>query len=122
MENRQLDAKTRLTKALAAGAVIMSRPNLFKGSIDPEEQVKPAYQKLKGMLQEHYGQINADLLDIAPGSAERQEAIANQLEESGATEDEAVMQQAQAVLDIIYKVDPAAIWATAEAEPPSHLK
>ena len=121
MENRQLDAKTRLTKALAEGAVIMYGTNL-KGSIDPEEQVKPAYQKLKGMLQEHYGQINADLLDIAPGSAERQEAIANQLEESGATEDEAVMQQAQAVLDIIYKVDPAAIWATAEAEPPSHLK
>lgn len=121
MQNNQMDAKTRLTNALSAGAVIMSRPNIIKG-IGPEEQIKPAYLKLKQLLEERYSQVDKDLLDIGPGSAERKEAIANQLAEAGATEDEAVMQQAQAVLDIIYEVDPTAVWATAVAEPPSQLK
>lgn len=121
MGNSQMDAKTRLTKALAAGAVIMSRPNTFEGT-GPESQIKVAYQKLKALLQEQYRQVDEDLLDIGPGSEERQEAMANQLEEAGATEDEAVMQQAQALLDIIYKEDPSAIWASAVAEPPAHLK
>ncbi len=121
MEINQLDNKTKLTKALAAGAVIMSRPNILKG-IGPEEQIKPAYLKLKALLEKEYGQVNEDLLDIAPGSAERQDTLANQLAQAGATEDEAVMGQAQTLLEIIYEVDPTSIWASAEAEPPSHLK
>lgn len=121
MQKSQMDAKTRLTKALAAGAVIMSRPNTFEG-IGPESQIKAAYQKLKALLQERYGQVNEDLLDIGPGSEERQETMANQLEESGATKDEMVMQQAQTVLDVIGQADPTAVWASTVAEPPSHLK
>jgi hypothetical protein len=121
MENQQMDAKTRLTKALAAGAVIMSRPNIIKG-IGPDTQIKTAYLKLKETLQARYKQVDEDLLDIGPGSEERQETMANQLEEAGATEDEVIMQQAQELLDIIYKVDPSAIWASAVAEPPAHLK
>jgi len=121
MKKSQIDAAARLTKALSAGAVIMSRPNLIEG-IGPEDQIKAAYLKLKALLQNEYGQVDEDLLDIGPGSAERQEAIANQLEAAGATEDEAVMQQAQKLLDIIDEADPAAIWASTVAEPPSPLK
>lgn len=116
-----MEKHEKLTRALAAGSVIMSRPNTFKG-IGPEEEIEIAYHKLKRMLQEQYGQVDEDLLDIGPGSEKRQAAMTRQLEETGAAEDEAILQQAQALLEIIYKVEPTAIWASAVAEPPSHLK
>lgn len=117
----QLDAKTKLTIALAAGAVIMFRPNIFRGEAAMAE-LETAYQKLKALIRARYRQVDENLLDIAPGSAERQEALANQLVAAGATEDEVVVQQAQTLLDIIAEKDPDAIWAAAPAEPPAQLK
>ena len=74
------------------------------------------------MLAASYPQVNVDLLDIAPGSEARQQQVTQQLAESGAAEDDAILQQAQTLLDIIAEKDPTAVWATAVAQPPSQLK
>lgn len=113
--------RSKLVKALSAGAVIMSRPNIVEG-IGPETQIKADYQKLKAMLAASYPQVDVHMLDIAPGSEARQETIAQQLEASGAAEDADILQQARVLLDIIKEEDPSAVWATAVAEPPAHLK
>jgi hypothetical protein len=110
-----------ITKALAAGAVAMLRPNL-RDRHESQREIEEAYKTLKAMIEAHYGQVGVDLLEIGPGSAERQAAIAQQLDEAGATEDEDILRQAQLVLDIISEEDPTALWASEVAEPPPHLR
>jgi hypothetical protein len=120
-QNESMNAKSMITKALAAGAVAMLRPNL-RDRHESQRKIEEAYQTFKAMIEAHYGQVDVDLLEIGPGSAERQAAIAQQLDEAGATEDEDILRQAQLVLDIISEEDPTALWASEVAEPPPHLR
>lgn len=117
----EMDPKSMLTKALSAGAVAMLRPNL-KGRHESQREIAHAYEKLKLMLEEKYGQVDADLMDIGPASAERKELIAQQLEASGATEDESILRQAQRVLEIIAEENPESLWASEVPEIPPHLR
>ena len=116
-----MDAKTTLMKALAAGAVTWFRPNQMD-RLESQKVIGMAYQQLKEMIQERYGQVDVDLLDIGPGSAERQEAIMQQLQEAGVTADEKILHQAQVVLDIIAEENPEALWASEVPKQPSHLE
>jgi hypothetical protein len=120
-QSEHADPQNLLTKALAAGAVAAFRPNLMDR---PESQrvIVAAYQKLKEMIQDQYRQVDVDLLDIGPGSVERQQTIAQQLQAAGVTEDKDVLRQAQLVLDAVAEKDPSALWASEEAKPPAHLK
>jgi hypothetical protein len=120
-QNEQPDPKTILMKALAAGAVASFRPNLM-GLPDSQKDIVLAYQELKEMIQAQYPQIDVDLLDVGPGSAERQEAMTQQLQAAGVTEDKEILRQAQTVLDVIAEENPESVWASDVAEPPSHLK
>jgi hypothetical protein len=117
----RLDAKSMITKALASGAVAMLRPNP-EDKHDSQKGIADAYQALKAMIEKQYEQVEVDLLEIGPGSAERQEAIAQQLDQAGAVEDENILRQAQLVLDIISEEDPTALWASEVIEPPPHLR
>ncbi|MBK8904856.1 MAG: hypothetical protein IPM53_26995 [Anaerolineaceae bacterium] len=117
-----MDASDILVKALAAGATAALRPNRMYLP-DFQKEIMPLYLQLKALLEERYGStVNVDLLDIGPGSAERQEAMAQQLQASGAANDEDVMQLARKLVAIITDENPESIWASNVAEPPEHLK
>lgn len=118
--NEQMDAETRLMKALAVGAVAAFRPNLMN-RLEAQKEIATAYLELKDKIQKRYGRVQVHLLDIAPGSADRQAALAQQLKEAGVTEDEEILKQAQRLLDIVWAEDPEALWATEPADPaPQH--
>lgn len=122
MQNEPLsDGKTLLTKALAAGAVAMLRPNVMKRH-EYKRKIDGAYLDLKESIREKYSQVNVDILDLGPGSAEAQQAMAKQLQDAGATEDEELLRQAEALIEIIIGENPSALWASETAEPPAHLK
>lgn len=119
-QKKQMEAKTLLVKAFSAGAVVAFRPNLM-GRLASQKEIAGAYQKLKEMIAADYGQVDVDMLEIGPGAATRKETLAAQLEEAGVTADERILNQAQAVLDIIAEEDPEAVWATEVADPaPQH--
>ena len=74
-------------------------------------------------METRYGrEVKVDLLDIGPGSAERQEAITQQLQTSGAADDQDVTHLAKKLVAIIADENPESIWATNIAAPPDHLK
>jgi hypothetical protein len=115
-----MDAKTTLIKALAAGALLMMRPNPEAG---PQAQEAPeAYLALKRMIRERYKQVNVDLLDDGPGSAERQQAMAQQLQAAGVVDDEEIVQQAKETLQAIDDEESSTLWASEPADEPAQLK
>jgi hypothetical protein len=120
-KKEDMDSKAALTKALAAGAVLMMRPNQMD---IPESQRAPeqAYLELKRMIQEKYSQVDVDLLDRGPGSEEGQRAMAKQLEDAGVVDDEDILDQANTTLQLIHEEESSALWASEPAEPPAHLR
>jgi hypothetical protein len=121
MKDDYMGSEFIVTKALAAGAVATQRPNLG-GRHEALTEIADAYQALKGMIASQYGQIDVDLLDIGPGSAERQKIITQQLEEAGANDNEAILRQAQLVLDIIAEENPESLWASDTPQSPPHRR
>ena len=117
-----MNASEILMKALAAGATAALRPNQMYRP-DFQKEISPAYLELKAMIKERYGQaVDVNLLNIGPGSPDRQEAVTQQLQTSGAADDEVVLQQAQKLLTIIAAENPESIWASNVTEPPDQLK
>jgi hypothetical protein len=101
--------------AMAAAAAARFRPNAFYQE-RPEEQ---AYLALRHYLAEYYPSVPADILDIGPGSAERQAALKAALQQSGAADDPLVRQGAAHVARLVASEDPAA--ATAVFSQPESL-
>lgn len=122
MSTEQLNASDTLMKVLAAGAVAALRPNRLYVP-DFQQEIMPVYFQLKAMIEERYGQsVDVDLLDIGPGSPERQQAMVQQLEASGAADDEELMGLARKMAAIIVEENPESFWAANVAESPNHLK
>lgn len=103
---------TLIRTAMAAGAAANFRPNIFAAG----HVITDDYLALKSLIKQKYPGVDVDLLDIGPGSAERQEVITEQLREAGIAEDEEVLRQAQAVLDAIAEHDPKALKAAEVTE------
>ncbi|MCB8984918.1 MAG: hypothetical protein H6659_13895 [Ardenticatenaceae bacterium] len=118
---QQNDSYTTITNALAAGAVAMLRPNLWDRP-GKQKEFDAVYLKLKKMIQTHYPQVDVDLLDIGPGSPARRQVVDQQLRTTGAAEDATVIRQAEAVMEILAKIEPSALWASQTAEEPPHLR
>lgn len=93
--------------ALATGAAARMDPNTF--AADQPEIV--AYLELVELLSRSYGGVEARMMEIAPGSQERQEQLADQIRNSGAAEDEAVLRQSQQVLREVLERSPSAVTA-----------
>ena len=117
----KVDTESRLLKALAAGAAIAFQPNQMDPS-ESQKKVVAAYRELKEMIRNLDSQIDTTLLDIGPGSEERQNRLAQQLKETGAAQDEQLLKQAQAVLELINQIEPDALWAAEPADPPPQHK
>lgn len=103
--------------ALAAGAAANFRPN---PSADTTEPLSENYQTLKSLVEQKYPQVDVDLLEVGPGSAERQEAVIEQLREAGVAEDEEILRQAQVVLDTAAELDPQVLIAAEVSEKTPH--
>lgn len=115
-------SQDKLMKALTSGALLAFRPNLMNqhGS-QTQEEISTRYLELKAMIQERYRQVDIDLLDIGPGSAERQEAMHQQLQEAGVIKDKEILAQAQKLLDLISEENADSLWASQVADPIPHL-
>ena len=105
-------------EALAAGASANFRTN----GLAYREDMTNAYQKLKEMIQEECPQMDVSLLDIGAGSAEQQQLMALQLQDTGVVQNEKMIDQAQAVLKNITKENLESLWAAEPAEPPPQHK
>lgn len=105
-----------ITLAMAAAAAAQFRPNGFAQK-RPDVQ---AYLALKRLLVDKYPAVSHDILDVGPGSVERQSVLRNQLQQAGVDEDTAVMRQARQLLQLILKHDPKS--ATAVFVAPADLQ
>lgn len=93
--------------ALATGAAARMDPNVFEA----EQPEVIAYQELLALLSREYGGVEARMMEISPGSQERQELLADQIRESGAAEDAAVLRQSREVLREVLGRSPSAVTA-----------
>lgn len=93
--------------AMAVAAAARFRPNPFFDS-RPEED---AYLALRRDLAERFSSVPADILDIGPGSAERQAALKAALEQSGAAGDARVRQAAAQLARLVAEQSPASVAA-----------
>jgi hypothetical protein len=104
-----------IVKALAAGAVASFRPDNL---IEKEERLMDNnYVALKRMLREKYPQVDADILDIGPGSEARLKLLQDQLANSGALDDSKLQEKAQSLIDEILKHEPEAAMAVGLIKP-----
>jgi hypothetical protein len=90
---------------------------------DDEKRALMAYRELKDFLEQKYGRVEADLLDIGPASGERQQQLATQLQQAGADRDEEVLGLARGLLRVCYEEEPEAFAAVGlgPAEVEQHL-
>jgi hypothetical protein len=117
-----MDSTTTIVYALAVGAAASFRPNVM-GLPDDEKRALTAYGELKELLEQKYGRIEADLLDIGPASSERRQQLTDQLQKAGADQDEEVLNRARALLRACYEEEPEAFAAVGlgPAELEQHL-
>lgn len=85
-----MNAADAIVLAMAAAAAARFRPNPF---FDPRPE-EDAYLALRRDLAERFSTVPADILDIGPGSPDRQAALKAALEQSGAADDAGVRQAA----------------------------
>ena len=109
-----MEPVAKIVKALAAGAASSLRPNVMglENTI-----VIDRYQNLKELIGRKYAQVDENLLDIGPASAERQQQMMAQLQAAGAAEDEEILRQVELLLAAIEEHDPEAIWASTPNKP-----
>ncbi|MBK9055260.1 MAG: hypothetical protein IPL78_31495 [Chloroflexi bacterium] len=82
-----MENETILLQALSAGAAASFQPNLVHIPIT-KEPLYETYEALKDDLRGRYPNVQADILDIGPASAERWAILAQELQSSGAAADE----------------------------------
>jgi hypothetical protein len=98
---------TAVMLALATGAAARMEPNAFAR----ERPAVATYQELVALLERAYPAIDGRMMEIAPGSRERQELLAGQIRQSQAANDAAVLQQSRRVLQAILAGVPQATMA-----------
>jgi hypothetical protein len=96
-----MDPLTSLVTALAAGAAAALQSTV-------EQVVKDGYAALKGLIQRKYAQVQVDQLEANPSSKNRRGVIEEDLKAAGADTDAEVLQQAQALLEVIRSSTPEA--------------
>ncbi|MEM1128379.1 MAG: hypothetical protein AAGI71_17170 [Bacteroidota bacterium] len=98
-----MDPATLLTAALVGGASAALKDTVAQA-------VKDAYAGLKRLVLDGYEKLGRSLQDIEddPADEDYQRMLEKKAAQSEATEDEALMAQAQALLDLLRQHDPEA--------------
>lgn len=97
-----MDKDKAIVMAMAAGAAANFRPNAFYR----KRPLEANYLALRRDLAEKYPAVSNDILDIGPASAERQALLGQQLRESGAADDPAVLSRAALLAGEILERNP----------------
>lgn len=105
-----MDNITLIVNAMAVGAAASFRPNVMYLPEDEKKAIN-AYDELKALLGQKYSGVEADLLDIGPANAERQQLLAGQLQQAGAGEDQEVLALARHLLRVALDEEPEALAA-----------
>lgn len=90
--------------ALATGAAARMEPNVLWR----ERPAVAAYQALVALLQQRHPSVEWRILEIAPGSPQRQQLLAEQIQQSKAATEPAVLGAAQRVLQEVLRGVPQA--------------
>lgn len=93
--------------ALTTGAAARMRPNNWSLKRAEVE----AYMDLVDLLERRYTGVDARMMEVAPGSKERQELLMDQIRQSGAANSRAVLRGSRRVLEEILARTPQAIIA-----------
>jgi hypothetical protein len=96
-----MDPITIIVTALAAGAAAGLKPTA-------EQAIKDAYAGAKALIQRKYGNLSMEALEQKPDSEAKRASIAEDLTEAGAGDDNELLDQAKALLDVVKAHDRAA--------------
>jgi len=99
MENEQV-----IVLAMAAAVASDFQPNPFY----LKRPTEAAYLELRNYLAGRYPAVTGDLLNVGPGSAERQALLRQQLRDSGAADDPRVLALAKSLARLVVQSDPVA--------------
>lgn len=94
--------------ALTTGAAARMRPNNWALK-RPEVE---AYLELVDLFQRRHAGLDARMMEVAPGSKERQELLTNQIQQAGAANSRAVLRRSRRVLEEVLARTPEAIIAS----------
>jgi hypothetical protein len=89
-----MDPISMIVMALVTGAATALKPTA-------EQAVKDAYAGIKELIQRKYGSLEVTMLETDPASKERQAIIKQNLEKTGAKQDEELLRRAQAILNAV---------------------
>jgi len=89
-----MDPISIIVTALVTGAATALKPVA-------EQAIKDAYAGLKGLIQQKYGRVDVAVLETDPASKARQAVVKEDLEKTGAGQDEELLREAKALLDAI---------------------
>lgn len=89
-----MDPISIIITALVTGAAAALKPVA-------EQAIKDAYTGLKGLIQRKYGRVDVAMLETDPASKARQAVVKEDLEKAGARQDEELLREAKALLDVI---------------------
>ncbi len=101
-----MDPITLIVTALALGAAAGLKPTA-------EQAIKDGYNGLKTLIQRKYGGVSMDGLEKKPESTVQQGAVKEQLADTGAEQDEELLDRAKELLDLIKSQAPETV-ATAK--------
>jgi hypothetical protein len=93
-----MDPITIIVTALAAGAAAGLKPTA-------EQIVKDAYVGIKTFIQRKYAKVNLTPLENKPESEKKRASVAEDLIDVGAINDLELLDQAKALLDVVYRYD-----------------
>ncbi len=89
-----MDPISIIVTALVAGAGAALKPMT-------EQAIKDAYAGMKGLIQRKYGRVDVAVLETDPASQARQAVVKEDLEKTGAGQDEQLLREAKALLDVV---------------------
>ena len=113
-----MDPVSILVSALVAGAAAALKPTA-------EQAVKDAYSGLKSLIKSKYKSVALEGVEKKPGSEAKQASLAEDLADAGVADDEALLAQANVLIEAVKTHAPeiaAAIGVDLEAVEAAYLK
>src|SRR5260221_5252154 len=89
-----MDPISIIVTALVTGAAAALKPTT-------EQVIKDAYAGIKGLIQRKFGHVDVGVLETDPASKARQAVVQEDLEKTGAGQDEELLSKAKTLLDAI---------------------
>ncbi|TFD49576.1 hypothetical protein E3T55_10880 [Cryobacterium frigoriphilum] len=96
-----MDPISLIVVALATGAAAALKPTA-------EAAIRDAYAGLKRLITDRYNQVDVSPVERNPSSQAKRRSLEEDLHETDAAADDALLQEAKELFDLVAKADPAA--------------